>query len=128
MTYVLLGVCGFLAAFCLYLAWSKDRAVESLMTAQTLERGGWNAERTNLIHANDEERRSWDAERKELMAANDEERKSWANERRDLNNRIQVPQAAPFMDPGGEQKPQHVPFDDDEMFAEAQKEALEQWP
>lgn len=49
------------------------------------------------------------------------ERALWVAERRDLNNRIQVPEAAPFMDP--EQPPiQHVPFDDDDAFNEAREE------
>jgi hypothetical protein len=98
-----------LVAFAFYVERAKDRAIDTLLKDQALERGGWNLERTNLI------------------AANDEERKAWATERRDLNNRIQVPQAAPFMDPT-QDKPQHVPFDDDEMFAENQKEALDAWP
>lgn len=47
------------------------------------------------------------------------ERREWAAERRDLNNRIQVPQAAPFMPTGAADEPetpQYVPFDDDDAF------------
>lgn len=117
-----------LVAFAFYVERAKDQAIDKLLKDQAVERGGWNLERTNLIHAEAAAQMSWDAERNELITANDDERKAWATERRDLNNRIQVPQAAPFMDPGREQKPQHVPFDDDEMFAENQREALEQWP
>lgn len=106
----LYGVIAALLLFCFYVQRNKDRQIDALLKDQAIERGGWNLERTNLI------------------AANDDERAAWAIERRDLNNRIQVPQAAPFMDPSGEDKPQHVPFDDDEMFAENQKEALDAWP
>jgi hypothetical protein len=109
MTPVLSGVIGALLLFCFYVQRNKDRQIEVLLKDQAVERGGWNLERTALI------------------SANDEERKQWTVERRDLNNRIQVPQAAPFMDVNVE-KPQHVPFDDDEAFAEAEKEAMAQWP
>lgn len=56
-------------------------------------------------------------------AAFSAERQEWAAERRDLNNRIQVPQAAPFMGVGetAESTPQFVPFDDDDAF-QANKE------
>lgn len=76
-------------------------------------------------HAKREER--WDSERSHLTEANTEERRAWAEERRDLNNRIQVPEAAPFMGPE-EASPdrQYVPFDDDAAFAAAQEEY--QWP
>lgn len=37
-------------------------------------------------------------EREAERAAFAEERREWARERRDLNNRIQIPEAAPFMD------------------------------
>lgn len=106
---MLYGVLAALILFCFYVQRQKDRQVDKLLKEQAIERGAWNAERANLIHANDSER------------------EVWAKERTDLNNRIQVPEAAPFMaqeDP----QPQHVPFDDDEMFAEAQKETLAQWP
>ena len=57
------------------------------------------------------------------------ERSAWANERRDLNNRIQVPEAAPYMDPGASVPPvQHVPFEDDEAFAKAREEIGVEWP
>jgi len=59
-----------------------------------------------------------------------QERAAWVAERRDLNNRIQVPEAAPFMDPHMQQGPpplQHVPFDDDDAFLKSQEEAPE-WP
>lgn len=124
MSYLLLGIIAVLLAERLTLI----AGLHGVRREFREEREATSLERTALIHANDEERRSWDAERKELMAANDAERAGWVRERRDLNNRIQVPQAAPFMDTGGEQPPQHVPFDDDEAFAEAQKELMSQWP
>lgn len=54
------------------------------------------------------------------------ERKVWAYERRELNNRLQIPAAAPFMDLSDqiEEEPHdkpYVPFDDDEAFHEAQE-------
>jgi len=55
------------------------------------------------------------------------EREAWAAERRDLNNRIQVPEAAPFMDTSEAPTRQHVPFDDDVAFQAAQEEMTE-WP
>lgn len=42
--------------------------------------------------------RSQRAERTELRQAFEDERAAWRAERRDLNNRIQVPEAAPYMD------------------------------
>lgn len=65
----------------------------------------------------------------EVSARHDVERKEWAAERRDLNNRIQVPEAAPFMTPTQPGPPplQHVPFDDDEAFLKSQEEVPE-WP
>lgn len=57
------------------------------------------------------------------------ERTAWANERRDLNNRIQVPEAAPYMDPATAAPPvQHVPYDDDEAFNKAREELGTEWP
>lgn len=57
------------------------------------------------------------------------ERTAWANERRDLNNRIQVPEAAPYMDSGTSAPPlQHVPYEDDAAFAKAQEEIGIEWP
>lgn len=57
------------------------------------------------------------------------ERTAWANERRDLNNRIQVPEAAPYMTPGTDAPPvQHVPFDDDDAFNKALEEPGVEWP
>lgn len=64
------------------------------------------------------------------------EREAWVAERRDLNNRIQVPEAAPFMDTTPDTVPpiQHVPFEDDEAFHKAMEEAGlattegDQWP
>lgn len=58
-------------------------------------------------------------ERAALLGGFKAEREAWATERTDLNNRIQVPEAAPFMDEDAE--PQFVPFDDDD----AQLDALE---
>lgn len=54
------------------------------------------------------------------------EREAWAKERRDLNNRIQVPEAAPFMDTGEAPTRQYVPFDDDDAFQAAMEET--EWP
>lgn len=51
---------------------------------------------------------------------------AWRVERTGLLNRIQVPEAAPFMDPAGspEKTPvQHVPFEDDEAFQQAMQES-----
>lgn len=63
---------------------------------------------------------AWERERR-IFA---EERQQWVAERRDLNNRIQVPQAAPFMSDETTEIPvQHVPFDNDEAFHEAMEEA-----
>lgn len=50
------------------------------------------------------------------------ERRVWANERRELNNRIQAPEAAPFLDTAGPAELQHVHFDDDEAYHAAQEE------
>jgi hypothetical protein len=65
------------------------------------------------------------------MERHEAERTAWAAERRDLNNRIQVPEAAPFMDaqmqPGPPMK-QFVSYDDDEGFAAAQEEGNPEWP
>jgi hypothetical protein len=69
-----------------------------------------------------------------LLTAQELERGHWAVERRDLNNRIQVPEAAPFMktdEPPEATTREYVPFDDDAAFHEAQtaveetREALE---
>lgn len=54
-----------------------------------------------------------------------EERQQWVLERRDLNNRIQAPEAAPWIGNGDvtveEPAPtQHVAFDDDEGYWDAQ--------
>lgn len=61
---------------------------------------------------------AWERER-QLFA---EERKQWVAERRDLNNRIQVPQAAAFMDDETTEVPAYVPFDDDNAFHDAVEE------
>jgi hypothetical protein len=66
---------------------------------------------------------AWERER-HLFA---EERQQWVAERRDLNNRIQAPQAAPFMDDGtiavaDLKGPAYVPFDDDEAYWAAHEE------
>ncbi|HEU5115581.1 MAG TPA: hypothetical protein VFT74_02790 [Isosphaeraceae bacterium] len=74
-------------------------------------------ERTAQAKALDLERGGWALERTSLITANNEERKAWADERRDLNNRIQVPESAPFMDTP-DTGPQYVPFDDDDTFIE----------
>jgi hypothetical protein len=65
-----------------------------------------------------------------LIALHDEKKvnrareQAWEKERRDLLNRIQVPEAAPFMtDETTEIPVQHVAFDDDEEFHEAMEEA-----
>ena len=58
----------------------------------------------------------------ELLNAQGQERTEWAAERRDLNNRIQVPEAAPFMDTSEAPTQQHVTFDDDEAFHQAMEE------
>lgn len=60
------------------------------------------------------------------MERHEAERAEWAAERRDLNNRIQAPEAAPFMEQGVPPL-QHVPFDDDEAFLKSQEESPE-WP
>lgn len=61
--------------------------------------------------------------RQQDHAAFARERQEWVLERRDLNNRIQVPQAAPFMSDETTEIPvQHVTFDDDEDFHEAMEE------
>jgi hypothetical protein len=74
------------------------------------------------------ERRDWVKERGTFAT----ERKEWVAERRDLNNRIQVPEAAPFMQDEDKPSLQHVPFDDDEAFQaameELQGEADPEWP
>jgi hypothetical protein len=54
------------------------------------------------------------------------ERRAWGQERRELNNRIQVPEAAPFIDTE-QPATQHVPFDDDEAF-NATREENPEWP
>lgn len=41
-------------------------------------------------------------------------------ERTGLLNRIQIPEAAPYIDAGTEES-QHIPFEDDEAFNEAQR-------
>ena len=51
----------------------------------------------------------------------------WEKQRRDLLNRIQMPQAAPFMDDGtiavaDLKGPAYVPFDDDEAYWAAREE------
>lgn len=75
------------------------------------------------------ELRSVRAESKGDRDAMSLERTAWANERRDLNNRIQVPEAAPYMDPGTGAPPvQHVPFEDDEAFRKAIEEPGVEWP
>lgn len=75
------------------------------------------------------ELRSARGEFKEERQAMSLERTAWANERRDLNNRIQVPEAAPYMDPGtGAPPAQHVPFEDDEAFRKAILEPGVEWP
>lgn len=63
-----------------------------------------------------------------VMERHQIERSEWAAERRDLNNRIQVPEAAPFIDPIATAGPpvQHVPYDDDDAFNKAQEE-LSEW-
>jgi hypothetical protein len=74
------------------------------------------------------EMRSLRNEFREEREATSLERTAWANERRDLNNRIQVPEAAPYMTPGTEAPPvQHVPFDDDEAFNKALEEPGVEW-
>ena len=66
--------------------------------------------------------RQYDKQTSEQAQAFRLERIAWAEERRDLNNRIQAPEAAPYMDIEGDPEPQHVPFDDDAAFlAEAEK-------
>ena len=80
-------------------AQGRERQHAEREKAWDLERGGWALERTSLI------------------TANNEERKAWAEERRELNNRIQVPDAAPFMDTP-DTGPQFVPFEDDNTFIE----------
>jgi hypothetical protein len=51
------------------------------------------------------------------------ERKEWTAERKELLNRIQVPQAAPFMENETTEVPAYVPFDDDDAFHDAVEEA-----
>lgn len=48
--------------------------------------------------------------------------REFAVERQSLLNRIQAPQAAPYMEEDAEV--QHVPFEDDEAFEAAREEAL----
>lgn len=68
------------------------------------------------------ERVAWGAERRELVDAHAAERQAWAEERRDLNNRIQIPEAAPFMDvPDESGEKQYIPFDDDDAFLTAEE-------
>lgn len=75
------------------------------------------------------EMRSLHTEFREEREATSLERTAWANERRDLNNRIQVPEAAPYMTPGTDAPPvQHVPFDDDDAFNKALEEPGVEWP
>ena len=70
------------------------------------------------------ERLKWDGERQRLIDANTDERKAWAEERRDLNNRIQVPEAAPYMEiSSDDDEPQFLPFDDDAAFLKATEDA-----
>lgn len=62
------------------------------------------------------------------LAEQAREREEWVVERRDLNNRIQVPEAAPFMAVGSEKPPlQHVPYDDDDAFNKATEELGIEW-
>jgi hypothetical protein len=58
------------------------------------------------------------AERKSF----NEERGIWIRERRDLNNRIQVPQAAPFMDTGDGPSDNDLPLLPDFTIDEAELE------
>lgn len=79
----------------------------------------------------------WQKDRRVELLLKDQaaEREAWAAERRDLNNRIQVPEAAPFMDMTPDTVPpiQHVPFEDDDAYHKAMEEAGlasgdDQWP
>lgn len=53
------------------------------------------------------------AERERREKAFNEERGIWIRERRDLNNRIQIPQAAPFMAVDEDPSPDDVPLPPD---------------
>lgn len=50
------------------------------------------------------------------------ERQQWVTERRDLNNRIQIPQVAAFMEDETTEVPAYVPFDDDDAYHDAVEE------
>lgn len=70
-------------------------------------------------------------ERQALLAAFALERKAWVNERRDLNNRIQIPEAAPYMaedEPGADVNdlPTLPEFTVDEEEMERAQRELEQ--
>jgi hypothetical protein len=65
-----------------------------------------------------------------VIRHNDEQNETreaaWRLERTGLLNRIQVPEAAPFMDPATPPNAppvQHVPFEDDEAFQRAMQES-----
>src|SRR5882672_280554 len=91
----------------------------------------FSGEREKLMETNVVERAVWAEERRELMAANDEERKAWVKERRDLNNRIQIPEAAPYLaddEPGADRDdlPVLPEFTVDPEEMERAKQTLEQ--
>ncbi len=68
------------------------------------------------------------AERKAERAAFAEERQQWVRERRDLNNRIQMPEAAPFLledqEPSDDDMPVMPDFALDEAELEKARQAL----
>jgi len=72
-----------------------------------------------------------ETERRELLERFNEERLHWMRERRDLNNRIQVPEAAPYLaedEPGADVNdlPTLPEFAVDEEEMERAKRELEQ--
>jgi hypothetical protein len=83
-----------------------------------------------LLVAQQGERRQFNDERSALLSTFTLEREVWMRERRDLNNRIQVPEAAPYMTnddgPSGDDLPTLPEFELDEADLEKARVALEE--
>lgn len=71
---------------------------------------------------------AWAKERTDLLASFAAEREIWVRERRDLNNRIQVPEAAPYLteDNGENDLPVLPEFEMDSAELERAKRELEE--
>jgi hypothetical protein len=83
-----------------------------------------------LLIAQQRERREFNSERSALLSAFTLEREVWMRERRDLLNRIQVPEAAPYMTnddgPSDDDLPTLPEFEVDAVELERAKAALEE--